>query len=244
MSKKTKTPKTGGFPWYPFWQGDYIEATTHLSMIEDGAYIRLLNTYYAKERLPSSRRRLYAICRATSRIERRAVDFIVETYFTVQGDRLFHKRAETVIADRRHFYAEQTRKAKLGGQARWKGSKQDKYPESWDQGHARGYAPGMPVGMPVGVPGRMPERCPDDAQPQPQGCGQDLTATGAALTAAPEHQSEEDRDAEIRQDIPCLLAEVAAGILTPKEARDNIISRGAPERFAFDVFPDKVGQAG
>jgi|GEM_PF-2776325 len=82
---------------------------------------------------------------------------------------------------------------------------------------------------------------------QGEGDCKSTSTPGAALTAAPEgqteDQSEDERNAELRRDIPMLQAEVKAGIRTAQEARDNIINRGAPEQFAYVAFPDEVEQA-
>ncbi|MFA7278795.1 MAG: YdaU family protein [Sterolibacterium sp.] len=72
-----------GRPWYPFYVGDYSRKTAHLSLLEHGAYRLLLDHYYAtREPLPADTVKLYRICRARTPSERRAVDAVVNEFFT------------------------------------------------------------------------------------------------------------------------------------------------------------------
>jgi uncharacterized protein YdaU (DUF1376 family) len=60
---------------YPKHVGDYIRDTVGLSMLEEGAYTRMLDQYYAAERpLPLDRALVYRLARAKSVGERKAVD--------------------------------------------------------------------------------------------------------------------------------------------------------------------------
>lgn len=63
--------------------GDYARDTAHLSMLEDCAYRRMLDLYYAAERpLPLNRDGLYRLLRARTKEERKAVDTVLEEFFT------------------------------------------------------------------------------------------------------------------------------------------------------------------
>lgn len=69
-------------PWYPFYIGDYQQKTSHLTLIEHGAYGLLLNHYYATHHaLPGDRKIIYRICRASDRNERRAIDSVLDQFF-------------------------------------------------------------------------------------------------------------------------------------------------------------------
>ncbi|MGT2495032.1 DUF1376 domain-containing protein [Cupriavidus basilensis] len=62
--------------------GDYIRDTVGLSMLEDGAYGRLLDQLYQTEKpLPLDRKEVYRMARATSATERKAVDYVVGKFF-------------------------------------------------------------------------------------------------------------------------------------------------------------------
>lgn len=81
----------------------YIEAyerhTRDLSMIEDGAYNRLMRWYFLKETpLPLKLERIYEIARAISPEAQEAVQMVVSTYFNKQADGYHNERADHEIA--------------------------------------------------------------------------------------------------------------------------------------------------
>jgi len=98
---------------YPKHVGDYIADTIGLSMLEDGAYNRLMDQYYISEApLPLDRTELYRLARAVSPIERKAVDYVIAKYFNEEPDgyhqnridieiEAYHIRAETAQANGR-----------------------------------------------------------------------------------------------------------------------------------------------
>jgi uncharacterized protein YdaU (DUF1376 family) len=108
-----------GDSYYRFFPGDYMRDTAGLSLVEDGAYRRMLDHYYSEESLPSDPGRLFRICRAFTEEERKAVLFVAGKYFTDGGGTLVNARAEREIALRREFLAEQSRKGKLSAEKRW-----------------------------------------------------------------------------------------------------------------------------
>jgi uncharacterized protein YdaU (DUF1376 family) len=60
--------------------GDYLKDTISLSMVEEGAYNRLLDYYYSKEQgIPADK--VYKIARATSKSECAAVDVVLKEFF-------------------------------------------------------------------------------------------------------------------------------------------------------------------
>lgn len=100
--------------------GDYIRDTVSLTMLEDGAYNRLLDQYYQTERpLPRDRKMVYRLARATSAAERKAVDFVLETFFQCTDDGYTQKRVQAEI----ERFSEKQRKAKASAEARWSKSK-------------------------------------------------------------------------------------------------------------------------
>ncbi len=83
---------------YPHHIGDYLKDTAHLTMIEDGAYRRLLDLYYQHEQpLPADKRQVYRLARATTPAERKAVDTILSEYFTATPDGHRHSRCDEEI---------------------------------------------------------------------------------------------------------------------------------------------------
>lgn len=103
--------------FYPRYPGDYMSKTAHLSMLEDGAYGRLLDWYYANER-PIPEGRVYAVARALTDEERAAVDMVLKEFF-VLGDGVYRNdRAddEVGIGQRRIKAAKEN--GSLGGRPR------------------------------------------------------------------------------------------------------------------------------
>lgn len=84
-----------------YWErhiGDYIRDTVSLSMLEDGAYTRLLDQYYQSESpLPADKKEVYRLARATTPAERKAVDYVLQRYFELDADGFRQKRCDEVI---------------------------------------------------------------------------------------------------------------------------------------------------
>lgn len=96
--------------------GDWIRDTVSLTMLEDGAYNRLIDQYYQTERaLPIDKKLVYRLARANSSAERKAVDFVVENFFDKTEDGYVQKRAEVELTR----YSEKRVKAQASANARW-----------------------------------------------------------------------------------------------------------------------------
>ena len=79
--------------------GDLIKNTAHLSMIEDGAYNRLLDVYYTREGpLPGTLKECWKLARATSKAERDAVSYVLAEFFELRDDGYHQARCDEVIA--------------------------------------------------------------------------------------------------------------------------------------------------
>jgi uncharacterized protein YdaU (DUF1376 family) len=86
-------------PWYPFYSGDYLRDTAHLSLAEDGAYRRLLDYCYSTGKpIPTSREQAFRICRAFTPIEQEAVSSVLTQFFFEKSDGLHNKRADVELA--------------------------------------------------------------------------------------------------------------------------------------------------
>lgn len=82
--------------------GDYAKDTSHLSMTEDGAYRRLMDICYSTEHpLPPDRHRVYRLARATSKLERSAVDAVLDEYFDQREDGWHQKRVDEEVSKAR-----------------------------------------------------------------------------------------------------------------------------------------------
>lgn len=61
--------------FFKFHLGDYYKKASHLSMLEDGAYRRLIDAIYLREGpLPADKVQLYRLVKAFSKEEKRAVE--------------------------------------------------------------------------------------------------------------------------------------------------------------------------
>lgn len=84
--------------YYPHHIGDYLKNTAHLTMLEDGAYRRLIDLYYLHESaLPAEPKKVYRLARATQASERAAIDTILDEYFTLTEAGWTHKRCDEEI---------------------------------------------------------------------------------------------------------------------------------------------------
>lgn len=79
--------------------GDYRTRTAHLSLLEDGAYRRLLDLYYMHERpLPADIAAIQRLCVARADDERAAVETVLREFFRLQDDGWHNSRADEEIA--------------------------------------------------------------------------------------------------------------------------------------------------
>jgi uncharacterized protein YdaU (DUF1376 family) len=102
--------------YYEHHLGDYLRDTAHLSMLEDCAYRRLLDAYYARERaLPADVRECCKLARASTKQERDAVAYVLREFFVLQDDAYHQARADKEIAR----FQDKQRKAKASADARW-----------------------------------------------------------------------------------------------------------------------------
>lgn len=99
--------------WYPFYVGDYDRKTAHLSLLEHGAYRRLMDHYYAtKSPLPNDEKKLFRICGARGPSERKAVLLIVSEFFVRTEFLYVNKRCDSEI-DKQLKYRERQSAAAL-----------------------------------------------------------------------------------------------------------------------------------
>lgn len=102
--------------YYEHHLGDYAAATAHLSWDEDMAYSRLLRAYYHTERpLPSELRDVCRLVRAQGAGQRKAVEAVLNEFFTKAADGWHQKRCDEEIAR----YIDKREKAQRSADARW-----------------------------------------------------------------------------------------------------------------------------
>lgn len=83
--------------YYEHHLGDWAAATGHLTWDEDMAYTRLLRAYYHAEK-PIPDGQGYRLAKASTPAQRRAVDAVLQEFFTLEADGWHQKRADAEIA--------------------------------------------------------------------------------------------------------------------------------------------------
>jgi len=108
--------------YYEHHLGDYLRDTAHLSMLEDGAYRRLIDAYYIRcAPLPIAKKDCYRLVRAAKKNERESVDAILKEFFLLAEDGWHHKRCDQEIAR----FLDKKEKARLSAEARWNPSERN-----------------------------------------------------------------------------------------------------------------------
>lgn len=99
--------------YYQHHIGDYLSATTHLTLLEHGAYLRLMMLYYQNEcALDANAFRM--IC-ARSAEEIQAAETVLAEFFEKTENGWIHRRCDEEIAN---FHSKST-KASASARARW-----------------------------------------------------------------------------------------------------------------------------
>lgn len=97
---------------YPHHIGDYRTHTAHLTMVEDGAYRRLIDVYYMHEKpLPAEIAAVQRLASARTKEERAAVEAVLREFFSLQADGWHQGRCDEEIA----AYRERAEKARTNG---------------------------------------------------------------------------------------------------------------------------------
>jgi uncharacterized protein YdaU (DUF1376 family) len=93
--------------------GDYAQATSHLSFIEDAAYSRCIRKYYAEEApLPADPKAVQRLVGARTREERAAVQSVLDEFFELRDDGWHNKRCDEELA-KANAQAEANRKTAM-----------------------------------------------------------------------------------------------------------------------------------
>lgn len=103
-----------------FHLGDWIAGTALLSPTERGVYMDLLVRYYKEER-PILQEECKRIARAYAPYEQEAMQYVLQTFFTLDEEGYHHARCDEEIS-KSHAVSEKRRRA---ASARWKGDSRD-----------------------------------------------------------------------------------------------------------------------
>jgi uncharacterized protein YdaU (DUF1376 family) len=145
--------------YYEHHLGDYMRDTAHLSLLEDGAYRRLLDAYYTRERpLPPDLRDCCKLARASTKPERDAVAYVLRVFFEQRDDGYHQKRADEEIA--RYREAEPEREAKRTNERERQQRTRTRRKELFDTLRAAGVVPpyDTPMAELQALASRLPSR--------------------------------------------------------------------------------------
>lgn len=107
------------FAFLPLYTGDYIRDTQHLSLLEHGAFLKLLMYCWdQKGPAPHDERRLMGICNARSKEEITAVYGILEEYFVRMDDGWHNVRLTKELQKSEAISQNRAEAGRLGGIAR------------------------------------------------------------------------------------------------------------------------------
>ena len=96
--------------------GDYGRKTAHLTMMEDGAFRRLLDHYYStRQPLPTALLTLHRICRAVNPEETQAVNQVVNEFFVLRDDGWHNSRADQELTAWNEIAERNRENGKTGG---------------------------------------------------------------------------------------------------------------------------------
>lgn len=105
--------------FWPRWINAIKKRTATLSLMQMGAYDRLLDHYYAEEKpLPGTRDECYRIVSATSKAEQEAVRAVLDKYFVLRDGFYWNERADEEIAIGLKKIAAAQANGKTGGRPR------------------------------------------------------------------------------------------------------------------------------
>jgi uncharacterized protein YdaU (DUF1376 family) len=104
--------------WYPRYTGDFIRDTSHLSLVEVGAYNRILDHYYASSGpLCMTEAQVMRLCAAVTPEECEAVKYVLSAYFILEPeDGCYHNpRADKELLSMAEHHARLSEAGRKGG---------------------------------------------------------------------------------------------------------------------------------
>lgn len=105
--------------WYKHYMSDFAQDTSHLTILEHGAYRLLLDHYYHTEgQIGSDHGQIYRVVRALDPAEQKAVDLILTQFFTLEDGQYKNHRADEEIVKYQAQREHNQTVGKLGGRPR------------------------------------------------------------------------------------------------------------------------------
>ena len=130
--------------WYPRYTGDFIRDTSHLSLVEVGAYNRILDHYYASSGpLCMTEAQVMRLCAAVTPEECEAVKYVLSAYFVFEPeDGCYHNpRADKELSSMAEHHSRLSEAGRKGGLK----SVQARLEAGLKRGYKRGYKRGASI---------------------------------------------------------------------------------------------------
>lgn len=113
--------------FFQFHIGDYAQATSHLTLVEDAVYFRLLRRYYAEESpIVDDKRQICRWVEARTDEEKQAVEDVLAEFFELRNGHWHNSRADEEIVE----YQQRAETSRVNGR---KGGRPRKNPEETQQ---------------------------------------------------------------------------------------------------------------
>lgn len=124
MSNQNPEVKTNqAKAWMPFWIGDYLADTMHLSTLQHGAYLLMILHYWRKGPIPNNRKMLRNITGMNDYEIKTSLPEVLNFFERVGGDDndkfLAHKRIDSELIKAQEIRANLSERGKKAINARW-----------------------------------------------------------------------------------------------------------------------------
>lgn len=199
--------------------GDYAKDTTHLSMLEHGAYTLLMDRYYGTEK-PIPKDQVYRVTRARTKAERKAVDAVLSEFFTLVQSDWNQGRINAEIAKMKSKVKAARENGRRGGRPR-------KNPEQTKE---------KPTGFPLGYENETQKKALQSPVTSHQTPDKSASADlASACTPAGEacRAMRQAGLADVNPSHPTLAALLTAGVTVPELADAASTAAAAGKGFAY-----------
>lgn len=106
--------------YQPFFWGDYLRDTQQLSLLEHGAYLRLIGEYWNTGKpLPADAERMRRACGGHCEQDAKAIQYVLERYFELDGDVWRHHKIDETLKSHAEHAKKASEAASKAANARW-----------------------------------------------------------------------------------------------------------------------------
>jgi uncharacterized protein YdaU (DUF1376 family) len=106
--------------YQPFRWGDYLRDTGSLSLLEHGAYLRLIGEYWNTGKpIPADASRIRRACGVQSDEDAKSAQYVLERYFYLDGEVWRHKTIDEDLAKESERALKKSEAARTAANARW-----------------------------------------------------------------------------------------------------------------------------